>query len=91
MKDKIIKILIVVGIILMYFLCLIPLTGCGNKDIFDTNYTYHKAICNIGGEYKEIKIKQWSDYEGEQIQIIAKDGNTYLMSMNNCTLIKGDD
>ncbi len=87
MKNKIIRILIIIGILLMYFLCVIPLTGC-NKDIFDTNYTYHKAICEIGGEYKEIKIKQWSDYEGEQIQIIAKDGNTYLMSMNNCTLVK---
>ncbi|MBQ8473160.1 MAG: hypothetical protein IJ501_06625 [Bacilli bacterium] len=64
------------------------LCGCGNRDMWDTNYTFHKAICEIGGEYKEIKIKQWSDYDGEQIQIISKDGNTYLVSMNNCTLIK---
>lgn len=76
----------------MIKLLLIPIAAllvCGcNKDILDTNYTYHKAICEIGGEVKEIKIKQWSDYDGEQIQIIGKDGNTYLMSMNNCTLIK---
>lgn len=64
------------------------LCGCGNRDMWDTNYTYHKAICEIGGEYKEIKIKQWRDYDGEQIQIIGKDGNTYLVSMNDCTLIK---
>lgn len=64
------------------------LCGCGNKDMWDTNYTYHKAICEIGGEYKEIEIRQWRDYEGEQIQIIGKDGKTYLISTNNCTLIK---
>ena len=88
MKNKnIIKIIITIVILIAYIFGLLALTGC-NKDIFDTNYTYHKAICEIGGEYKEIKIKQWSDYEGEQIQIIAKDGNTYLVSSVNCTLIK---
>lgn len=88
MKNKnIIKIIAIITIAIAYIFGLLSLTGC-NKDIFDTNYTYHKAICNIGGEYKEIKIKQWKDYEGEQIQIIAKDGNTYLVSSFNCTLIK---
>lgn len=86
MKNKniieIIAILIIAGVIFLL------LTGCGNKDIFDTNHTYHKAICNIGGEYKEIRIKQWKDYDGEQLQIIGKDGNTYLVSSINCTLIK---
>lgn len=88
MKNKIIRILIIIGILLMYFLCVIPLTGCGNKDMWDTEYTFHKAICNIGGEYKTIEIRQWKDYDGEQIQIIGKDGNTYLVSSFNCTLIK---
>lgn len=67
------------------------LCGCGNKDLWDTNYTYHKAICEIGGKTKEIEIKQWTDYEnGEQLQIIGKDGNTYLVSSVNCVLIKED-
>lgn len=87
-NKKVIKILIIAGIVLMYFLCAIPLTGCGNKDLFDTNYTYNTAICNIGGEYKEIEIRQWKDYEGEQIQIIDKQGKVYLVSTNTCTLIK---
>lgn len=63
------------------------LTGC-NKQILDFEYTYDKAICNIGGQYKEIKIKKWTDYEGEQLQIIDNEGNTYLVSSMNCTLIK---
>lgn len=68
---------------------LIALLVCGcNYDLIDTNFTYNKAICEINGKYEEIEIKKWTDYEGEQIQIIGKDGNVYLMSINNCTLIK---
>lgn len=89
MKNKIIiKTIITIGALIVWLFCMLALTGCGNHDMFDTEYTFHKAICNVGGEYKEIKIKQWKDYEGEQIQIIAKDGNTYLVSSFNCTLIK---
>ena len=63
------------------------LCGC-NYDLIDTNFTYDKAMCEVNGKYEEIEIKKWTDYEGEQIQIISKDGKTYLMSMNNCTLVK---
>jgi len=76
------KIIMIFGIISLLFLT----TGC-NKQIFDFKYTYNKAICNIGGEYKEIKIKKWTDYDGEQLQIIDKDDNVYLVSSFNCTLI----
>lgn len=60
---------------------------CGNKEIFDTTRTYDRAICSIGGEWKEIKVSKWSDYEGEQIQIWDENGDYYLMSSVNCTLI----
>ena len=73
---------------LLVVMLLLTVTGCGNKDMWDTNYTFDRAICNIGGEYEEIKIRQWSDYDGEQIQIIATDGKIYLVSTNNCTLIR---
>ena len=76
-------------IVKLLVLPLIALLVCGcNYDLIDTNFTYDKAICEINGKYEEIEIKKWADYEGEQIQIIGKDGNTYLMSMNNCTLVK---
>lgn len=35
----------------------------------------------------EIDIKQWRDYKGEQMQLIATDGTIYLVSMNNTILI----
>ena len=81
------KIIKVIVIFILAIGILISLTGCGNKDLFDTNYTYTKAITYIGDERIEINIKQWCDYDGEQIQIIATDGKTYLLSMNNTILI----
>ena len=70
------------------FLIILPLAlaGC-NKQIFDFDYTYTEAICNIGGEYQTIKLKSWTDYEdGEQLQLKDYEGNTYLVSSINCTL-----
>ena len=65
------------------------LVGCGNLDMFDTNYTYHYALTKWpDGSMKKIEIKQWTDYEGEQIQIISTDGNIYLLSMNNTVLVR---
>ena len=69
-------------------MCVALLTGCGNQDIIDTNYTFNKAIITITpDETIEVKVKKWSDYEGEQVQIIAEDGTIYLTSTLNCTLI----
>lgn len=84
MKNKILKISILVIIMIIG---MIMLTGCGNRDMWDTNYTYTKAITYFGNERIELEIKQWCDYDGEQIQIIAKDGKIYLLSTYNTILI----
>lgn len=68
------------------------LCSCGNYDLFDTNYTYDYAIVSFpDGSVKTIDIEQWTDYEGEQIQIIAKDGTVYLLSTVNCILVNEPD
>jgi len=78
------KRLLVIGL-----LCGVLLTGCGNHALFDTVYTFDKAIINLGnGEVIEVDVKSWEDYEGEQLQIIAEDGTVYLTSSYNCTLIR---
>ena len=65
------------------------LAGCGNLDMFDTNYTYHYAITRWpDGTVKKIEVEQWNDYEGEQVQIISTDGNIYLLSMNSTVLVR---
>lgn len=57
--------------------------------MWDTNYTYNRAIVIMNdGTRIELEIQQWRDFEGEQIQIIAKDGKTYLISSYNTILIK---
>ena len=63
--------------------------GCGNKDPFDIAHTYDKAIIKLAnGEVVEIKIKSWTDYDGEQLQVTAEDGTVYLTSSFRCDLIK---
>lgn len=80
MKKKI----LVLGVIIGCFM----LGGC-NKTIIDTTYSYNRAIIQLAnGEVVEVEIDQWDDYDGEQIQIKAKDGTIYLTSSFRCDLIK---
>ena len=65
------------------------LSSCGNKDMFDTVYTYNYAIIQLpNGEIVEGEVDQWRDYEGEQIQVKMKNGDIYLASTYNITLIQ---
>ena len=85
MENK--KIIAILLIILGIILILLGITGC-NKQIIDLDYTFDNAVCFIGNERLELEIRKWNDYDGEQIQIKTKDNKTYLVSMNNCYLIK---
>lgn len=75
---------------LMTITALVLLGGCeSNKTIVDLNYKFDKANIRLQtGESITVKVKSWKDYEGEQIQIIAKDGTVYLVNSVNCELIK---
>ena len=67
------------------------LAGCGNHDMFDTVWSYDTAVTRWpDGTMKTIKIKQWCGYEGEQLQVIAKDGTVYLLSSFNTVLIRSN-
>ena len=65
------------------------LTGCGNKDMWDTVYTFDYAIIKLpNGEIIEGEVDSWTDYEdGDQLQVTI-DGKIYLTSTLNCTLIQ---
>lgn len=66
---------------------LATMAGC-NRDMIDTNYSYDRAIIQLAnGDVVEVDIAKWRDYEGEQIQITAKDGTVYLTSSMRCDLI----
>ena len=63
------------------------LTGC-NKQVFDTTYSYDRAILYLpNGEVIEGKVQSWTDYEdGDQIQVKI-DGKQYLIHSENIVLI----
>jgi hypothetical protein len=66
------------------------LTSC-NQGIIDMTYKYDKAIIQLAnGEVVEVEIAKWYDYDGEQLQIVGKDGTVYLTSSYRCDLIKED-
>lgn len=65
--------------------------GFSNKQYYDFNNHFNKAIINIGNETIEVEVKYWTDYEdGEQLQIIDSNGTVYLTSSFNCTLINDE-
>ena len=77
---------LIVGIGIALIVCGFTIRGCCNHNMFDINRTYDTALVKWP-TMKEIAIKKWAYYEGEQIQIIGKDGKIYLISMNNTVLI----
>ena len=74
--------------VMLTSLVALGLTGCGNKDMFDTVYTFNRAIIELpDGEVVEGKIDRWTDYtDGDQIQITI-DGTIYLVHSSKCVLI----
>ena len=79
---------IIVFIVLLIFI-LSPLTLCGNKMLIDTRYTYNVAYITIGDETIKVEIDSWRDYrDGDQIQVVAKDGKVDLSNSTNIALVK---
>lgn len=76
---------------LIAVLCAALTLGSCNKTLFDTNYTFNKAIITIGDQTYCYDIKSWKDYEGEQLQITLEDGSTILVSSYNTILINTND
>ena len=62
-----------------------------NYDLIDTNHTFNKAIVSINNKTVVLDVKQWTDYEGEQLQLILRDGSVILVSSYNTILVNGDE
>ncbi|MFH0358404.1 hypothetical protein ACHBHL_07885 [Streptococcus sp. A27] len=67
---------------------LMMLSACGNKTVFDTNYTFNYAQVKLpDGSVKTGKVKEWTDYsDGDQLQIRFEDGTTYLVHSSQAVL-----
>lgn len=92
------KLIFVLCLILIVCLCLTCLSACNesgdskvgfNQQIFDLNYKFDRAYMKIGDTWKDVAIKSWKDYDGEQIQITLEDGTVILTSSINCILYNG--
>ncbi len=66
-------------------IALTSLTGCGN--VSETNYTYTHAVIFEEGKTTIVPIQQWRQ-NGEQIQLLTDEGNTFLTSTFNTKLFK---
>lgn len=92
MKKEIIRGCIAYGAILIAAAVISALFASCNKQVFDTTYTFDTAIIYVGGEWITVDVDSWTDYEdGDQIQVKAKDGTSYLVHSNNITLIHSSD
>lgn len=67
------------------------LTGCGNKDMFDTEKGFNFAVESNNGVVSVTGVEKYYDYSGEQIQILTKDGLFILTSVKNTELVKSSD
>jgi len=78
----------IIVVTLSVLMMVVMLAGCGNKDLWDTNYTFDKAIISMpDGTILEGKVSKWNDYEdGDQIQVMIN-GSVYLVHSSNIVLI----
>jgi hypothetical protein len=80
----------VIAAILVLLVALV-LIGCNYSgyDFYDTPYHFNRAMISMpDGTILNVQIAKWSDAEGEQLTITAKDGTRYLVSSYNCVLIE---
>lgn len=62
--------------------------SCGNRTLFDTTYTFTRAIIALpDGSCIEGPVTSWRDYgDGDQLQVTIQ-GVTYLTHASNVVLI----
>lgn len=75
-------------IIVLILIVTTLLTGCGNYQVVDFQYSFNYAVLKLqNGEVIEGKVESWRDYEdGEQLQVKIN-GVLYLTNSYNCTLM----
>lgn len=77
--------------IICVFVCLTMLVGClslcgCNYRVFDTTFAYSWAQIKMpDGTIIEGRVDNWTDYEGDQLQITI-DGTTYLVHASNAIM-----
>jgi len=80
MKKLILGLLLITAILF--------LSACGNRQVgIDTNQTFNSAYIYLGGSWKLINVKNWRDYDDDEVQITSTDGWVYLTQYCNVVLM----
>lgn len=81
------KIVLLFVVLVALMVCL---TACGNYNFLDGSWKFARALIELpGGDVIEVQVESWNDSEdGEQLTIHASDGQVYLVSANNCVMMK---
>ena len=78
--------IVCVAVCCMMLISCLVFCSCGNYQVFDTAYTYSWAQIRLpDGTIVEGKVNNWTDYEGDQLQIKI-DGTTYLVHAANAVM-----
>lgn len=64
------------------------LTGCGNHQLLDFNKSFNVAIESNQDNVSVVAIKEYSDYEGTQVQFVTEDNLRVLTSTHQTELLK---
>ncbi len=67
------------------------LTGCGNKDMFDSEKGFNFALESNNEIVSVVGLDKYYDYSGEQMQLVTHDGLVILTSARNTELVKSFD
>lgn len=81
MKKKIVALVAAAGLVF-------GLTGCGNRQILDTNFSFNRAMISMpDGTVIDGIVQSWKDFDdGDTIQVKIDDV-TYLTHISNVVLM----
>lgn len=85
MKTRIIK---VISLVLVLVAASVAMTGCGNRDMWDTTYTFNQAQIKLpDGSVVSGQVDRWKDYVDSDMIQVTIDGKTYLTFISNVVMI----
>ena len=78
----------VICLLLVVLLATVLLCACGNRQMFDTTFTFEYAYVALpNGECVEGKPTSWIDYEDSDVIQVVINGKTYLTHYENVVMI----
>lgn len=77
-------------LLIMSIVCALcfALSGCGNRKVFDTTWSFERAIIFLpDGKKIEGPITNWSEYDGSDMIQVTINGKEYLTHSSNVIMI----